>query len=235
MFHAYAQGLSRYFCNRMRFWWPLHPFVVLFFSSHSCSVCANEGHCLLLGTMARLQTVATLATRPASARVNRRVWMNGACLVRFLFFPRCLRIFGLVQDPRPMFANCRRPWWRPMILRRIRPLLATMTLFFPPNHSSLNGNVLSNDFQWKRNVQRHLLPTARTCTFCVWFFLSIQQVQQLTSRDQCLGLQNLNIQTHDSFFNGRQMSMSGGMAVQVFQFQVNFAGFFLCFRREFRV
>ena len=173
MFHAYAQGLSRYFCNRMRFWWPLHPFVVLFFSSHSCSVCANEGHCLLLGTMARLQTVATLATRPASARVNRRVWMNGACLVRFLFFPRCLRIFGLVQDPRPMFANCRRPWWRPMILRRIRPLLATMTLFFPPIHSSFNGNVLSNDFQWKRNVQRHLLPTARTCTFCVWIFLSI--------------------------------------------------------------
>ena len=56
---------------------------------------------------------------------------------------------------------------------------------------------------------------------------TIQQVEQLTSRDQCLGLQNLNIQTHDSFFNGRQMSMSGGMAVQVFQFQVNFAGFSL--------
>jgi len=55
------------------------PVCRVVFSSHSCSVCANEGHCLLLGTMARLQTVATVATRPASAWVNRRVWMNGAC------------------------------------------------------------------------------------------------------------------------------------------------------------
>lgn len=43
------------------------PVCRVVFSSHSCSVCANEGHCLLLGTMARLQTVATVATRPASA------------------------------------------------------------------------------------------------------------------------------------------------------------------------
>jgi hypothetical protein len=70
-------------------------------------------------------------------------------------------------------------------------------------------------------------PALALCFVFVCFFVAFLTIRSSTINEQrpVPWLAKLEHSTTRFVLNGRQMSMSGGMAVQVFQFQVNFAGF----------